>query len=667
MSDQSLDSHHQNLLKRQIRASMRRNRLTITACLSQALRRYTGRLVALAILTVLSPAVIARGLAGFCSTGRVFIRREVRGYMARPFSLLQFSGEFPAKKLALLINIVKGELAFVGPDINEQTDATRLSVRPGLVSTYRIRKKVCIAHEDELTADQEYVYNNSLKSDAGILLRNTISNLLNGTQKRPEPYSIDFFGIKVWNTRMQDAVKWILMETHNKDKKQLAFVNPDCLNIAFNNSEYKQLLLRLDHVLPDGIGIKIGCRMLKVALKDNVNGTDMFPVLCEQMADTTLSMFLLGAKPGVAQKTADNMRQRFPGLKICGTHDGYFSDENESDVIDYINQCKPDVLLVAMGAPKQDLWIARNLDRLDTHIAMGVGGLFDFYSGMTRRAPRWVREIGLEWGWRILQEPKRMWKRYVIGNPLFLYRVMKFANNGNITKRDMQADKIEVKLAENTTYISKRIKRVVWKINYRTQSLAKRGFDMIIASLALMSLSPLMLMTALAIRLESEGPILFNQIRIGKDGKPFQFWKFRSMYIDAEDRKKALMESNEMQGGVLFKMRKDPRITRVGRIIRKTSIDELPQLWNVITGDMSLVGPRPCLPGEADKYSSNDRYRLSGTPGITCIWQISGRSDIPFEQQVKMDLEYINKSSIRNDILILLKTIPAVITGRGAY
>ncbi len=667
MPNQAIDSHPKGLLKIQFRASFRRNRQVLNGRISRALKNYTGRLTALLILTVLSPVVVLRGLAGFLSTGRIFCRRDVTGYMGNPFSLLEFSGEFPLKKLATLINIARGELAFVGPDFNDQSDATRLSVRPGLVSTYRIRKKVCIAHEDELAADKEYVYSNNLKSDAGILIRNSLSNLLNGSDKLPEPYSINFFGIKVWNTRMQDAVKWILMETHNKDKKQLAFVNPDCLNIAFKNPQYRHLLKNLDHVLPDGIGIKIGCRMQKLALKENVNGTDMFPVLCEQMSETNLTMFLLGAKPGVAQKTADNMRKRYPGLKICGTHDGYFTEENETEVIEYINQCKPDVLLVAMGAPKQDLWISRNLQKLDTHIAMGVGGLFDFYSGNTQRAPRWVREIGMEWSWRILQEPGRMWKRYVIGNPLFLYRVMKFAKANRIKAEVLAEDDVEIKLPENRSYITKLMRKFMWKVSFRSQTIAKRVFDIIVSSCAIVASSPLMLITALAIKTESKGPVLFNQVRIGKNGIPFKLWKFRSMYIDAEERKKDLLKNNEMQGGVLFKMRKDPRITRTGRIIRKTSIDELPQLWNVLIGEMSLVGPRPCLPAEAENYSSSDRYRLIGTPGITCIWQISGRSDIPFERQVQMDVEYINKSSIKNDISILIKTIPAVITGRGAY
>lgn len=212
-----------------------------------------------------------------------------------------------------------------------------------------------------------------------------------------------------------------------------------------------------------------------------------------------------------------------------------------------------------------------------------------------------------------------------------------------------------------------KIKTQFWYFHFKSYEGVKRILDVTLALLILLALFPLLLIVALAIRLESPGPILFNQVRIGYRGQPFKFWKFRSMYPDAEQRLRQLEQANEMQGGVLFKMKKDPRITRVGRFIRKFSIDELPQLWNVLNGDMALVGPRPALPNEVARYSIHDRERLDVKPGITCIWQVSGRSDIPFEQQVKLDLRYIYFQSIKQDLRILLKTVPAVITGRGAY
>ncbi|HAI68606.1 MAG TPA: glycosyl transferase [Gammaproteobacteria bacterium] len=195
----------------------------------------------------------------------------------------------------------------------------------------------------------------------------------------------------------------------------------------------------------------------------------------------------------------------------------------------------------------------------------------------------------------------------------------------------------------------------------------KRLFDIVVSATALILLSPLLLMTIWLISLDSKGPVFFFQTRVGKDGQKFKMWKFRSMYIDAEARKAALMKENEMKGGVLFKMKNDPRITQVGRFIRKFSIDELPQLWNVFIGDMSLVGPRPPVPSEVAQYTPYQRQRLRVTPGITCIWQVSGRSEIPFPKQVEMDLEYINNQSFGNDMVLLLKTVPAVLKAKGAY
>jgi exopolysaccharide biosynthesis polyprenyl glycosylphosphotransferase len=195
----------------------------------------------------------------------------------------------------------------------------------------------------------------------------------------------------------------------------------------------------------------------------------------------------------------------------------------------------------------------------------------------------------------------------------------------------------------------------------------KRLFDIGVSATALTLLLPLFLTIALLICLESRGPIFFNQIRVGKQGKLFKMWKFRSMYADAEQRKVTLIKFNEMADGVLFKMKNDPRITQVGKYLRKLSLDELPQLCNVLIGDMSLVGPRPPLPNEVAKYTPYQRQRLEVTPGITCIWQVSGRSEIPFPQQVEMDLQYIAHQSFWGDIILLLKTVPAVLKGRGAY
>ncbi|MFT4824736.1 MAG: lipopolysaccharide/colanic/teichoic acid biosynthesis glycosyltransferase [Halioglobus sp.] len=197
--------------------------------------------------------------------------------------------------------------------------------------------------------------------------------------------------------------------------------------------------------------------------------------------------------------------------------------------------------------------------------------------------------------------------------------------------------------------------------------LFKRCLDRIGTGVGMLLLSPFFALLAILIKLESPGPVLFSQVRIGLGGSPFKCWKLRSMYIDAEQRKQELLQQNEMDGGTTFKMKRDPRVTRVGRFIRKASIDELPQLWNVFVGDMSLVGPRPPVASEVALYTARERQRLFVKPGITCIWQVSGRSDIPFPEQVLLDIEYIRKRSLWMDIKLLLRTLPAVLLARGAY
>ncbi len=211
------------------------------------------------------------------------------------------------------------------------------------------------------------------------------------------------------------------------------------------------------------------------------------------------------------------------------------------------------------------------------------------------------------------------------------------------------------------------LRMVIWNLTIGSSVCFKRMMDLILSILALLIGSPVFLVTALLIKITSPGPIIFNQVRVGKFGRHFKFYKFRSMYIDAEARKAELLKLNESGDGVIFKMKHDPRITPIGRFIRKFSIDELPQLFNVILGDMSLVGPRPPLPQEVRTYTLEERKRLNITPGLTCLWQVSGRSELPFSRQIALDKEYIASKSVWKDFLILLKTIPAILTGKGAW
>lgn len=200
----------------------------------------------------------------------------------------------------------------------------------------------------------------------------------------------------------------------------------------------------------------------------------------------------------------------------------------------------------------------------------------------------------------------------------------------------------------------------------RIEPILKRGLDLFIVLSAFLFVLPLMLITAIAVKIDSPGPVFFGQTRVGRRGKLFTCYKFRSMSVDAEERKAALQAQNEADGPV-FKIQNDPRVTRVGHIIRSLSIDELPQMLNVLKGDMSLVGPRPPLPQEVHEYEMHQLHRLEVTPGLTGLQQVSGRSSLDFERWIRLDLQYIEEQSLWGDIKIMFKTIPAVLLRRGAY
>ena len=194
----------------------------------------------------------------------------------------------------------------------------------------------------------------------------------------------------------------------------------------------------------------------------------------------------------------------------------------------------------------------------------------------------------------------------------------------------------------------------------------QRALDILVSCLALLLLLPIFTIISLVIKLDSPGSVLFIQRRVGRRGVLFPMYKFRSMVRNAETLRATLEASNERDGPV-FKMRRDPRITRVGRVLRKYSLDELPQLVNVLKGEMSLIGPRPALPAEVARYTPRQRRRLTVRPGLTGLWQVSGRSSLSFERSVEFDLYYIQNQSLALNLHILIKTVPAVVAGEGAY
>ena len=393
-------------------------------------------------LIALAPLWLVRALLALMSTGRVFDRSAVLGRDRHPFQRLSFAGTWPGRNLAALFNILRGDMAIAGPRPLTVAEAVavppmaeiRFGVWPGLFSPYQLQQHTGIAYDSESELDRRFIEQRSVGASLGLMTRTLIAGWLGGGKKLPVLPRLNFFGVPIVNTTMAEAVDWIAVRAiqvsiPNDMKKEketlLAFVNPDCLNIAYTHDRYRSVLQQAARVLPDGIGIKVGCRMRGLGLAANVNGTDLFPRLCERAARDGFSLFLLGARPGIAEQVAKNMQARYPGLRIAGTQHGYFGPDEEDAIITRINTSGAGVLLVAFGVPRQELWLADHQAILYPPVCMGVGGLFDFYSGRISRAPLWLREIGLEWVWRLIQEPGRMWRRYILGNPLFLYRVWK--------------------------------------------------------------------------------------------------------------------------------------------------------------------------------------------------------------------------------------------------
>jgi len=403
----------------------------LAGLLSGVLPRLFDLALAMLLVVVLAPLLVTRALVALYQTGRIFASVEQVGRFRTLFWRHAFSGAAPGAGLAVLFNILKGDMAFAGPRALPPEEAETLQgpagirflARPGLFSPHALRRKTGIAYDDEAQLDQAFYYGETARGNAGLVARAAIGSLLAGGGERSMPASFTLLGVTIINTTLRESIDWIVAQVRHDASSLVAFVNPDCLNIAYHHGDYRGVLERAACVWPDGIGINLGCRMLGLALRENVNGTDLFPRLCERSVEENLSLYLLGARPGIARKAAENMQSRYPGLRIAGTRDGYFQPGEEDQVIEAINASGANILLTAFGAPRQELWLARHQSRLKPQVLMGVGGLFDFYSGNIPRAPIWMREIGLEWTWRLMQEPGRMWRRYIIGNPLFLYRV----------------------------------------------------------------------------------------------------------------------------------------------------------------------------------------------------------------------------------------------------
>jgi N-acetylglucosaminyldiphosphoundecaprenol N-acetyl-beta-D-mannosaminyltransferase len=403
-------------------------------------KRVADILLAAILLAALSPLFLLVALVIRLTGNSVFVSEPRIGRWGDEFQMMTFNatGQFGRivaalgiHRLPLLIHVLRGEMSLVGPravhpgELSPRARAVRKrsSVRPGLLSLWWLRKKANIDFGSELDVDLEYVEGQSGKGDLGIAIR-SLPAMLYGDSSPIVPDQVEILGVPIRNITMEDALQFIMQGARGFPPQQVCFVNTDCVNKAQRNRPYAERLLSCSAVFADGIGIRVAGKILRRPIRQNVNGTDLFPRLCHRLQGSELGLFLLGARPGITEAVAQWVEKNHPGARVKGIQHGYFSPEEEPAVIRKINESGAEILLVAFGSPRQDMWIAEHLPELNVGIAMGVGGLFDFYSGQMPRAPQWLRELSLEWVYRLCQEPGRMWRRYLLGNLVFLSRVL---------------------------------------------------------------------------------------------------------------------------------------------------------------------------------------------------------------------------------------------------
>jgi len=391
-------------------------------------------------------------------TGKpVFLEKDIygkKGYLLRVryFNLNTFSN------MALFYHALSGKLNLAGYSLNLERsvgDAFIYDYAPGIVNLWFIRSASRTAYEGIKETDKEYIQKEILKAETKpnllsllklikaefmLIIRFLIAKIFHKASNETINQMIDpiyLFNTRLRNISMSEVMKRMLaaiIDCRNSNENQglrrkIYFVNPDCFNRTYipQFADYRKILHNIkqhDWVFADGIGINIAADIMGYPKNENVNGTDLFPRLCEMAATEKLSLYFLGAKPGIADQMKDNVQKQYPNLNIKGAHHGYFDKDTESrQIVDEINQLDPDIILVAFGVPFQERWIENWFNELKCPVIMGVGGLFDFYSGNMKRAPRWMRDIGFEWVFRLLMEPTRMFNRYIIGNPVFLHRV----------------------------------------------------------------------------------------------------------------------------------------------------------------------------------------------------------------------------------------------------
>ncbi len=575
-----------------------------------------------------------------------------------------------------------------------------------------------------------------------------------------------------------------IMEHVKKDNKilwQIVTVNMDFIDRAKRDEELRYIIKSSNIVTADGMPIIWVSKLFGKPLKERVTGSDLTPILIKEAEKNEVPLFFLGGTIKENEIAIKNLKRDYPKLKT-----GNFSPEvkpllamENEEILEKIAEIKPKILFLSLGS-KAEKWARMNRDQLEeigVKAVIGVGATIKFLAGTVNRAPLWMQKNGLEWFYRLMQEPTHLYKRYSrnfvalvaevvhelwrsseqefngiiynrrifaspivedlkipekgvlqlkLKNKIQVYHLNKYKKRLHKVIYGDEIQKVEIdflrvtfldsaalgyllRMNQEMTMLGKELKilrispqlynlfkfrklddfldmdfyvqrkppelDIKYLEEYKNKEILndglyffnKRIIDLAGTTVGLALSAPIVLLAGLAIKLEDGGPIFFKQVRVGKGGKPFYIYKLRSMVLNAEELKVQLEDKAEIKGKI-FKMKNDPRITKVGKFLRKTSIDEMPQFYNVFRGEMSLVGPRPAIDHEVGKYSYEECGRVVKVkPGITGITQIRERLDgkLNFEEQIKYDFEYIEKRNSLLDLWILFKTVYAVLKGSG--
>lgn len=397
-----------------------------------------NKALALFLLFFASPLFLFNTFLAKCKGEQVFLDKIKTDALGRSVSLRYFRCGF-GKRCALLLDIFSGRLSFCGvplthslPLRTQQKFLNLYNIPTGFFSLYDLHRLVGLSATDKALLLQQQI-RISVLGYVTLLTKCVFCYFFYNTKKTiSSPHVIPIFGIGINNTTMHQAVAWTLngqkfegietQRTYINRPRTAFYINANSINMMARHDDLVPNLKMADCLFADGSGIRIAAKACHMRLRDNLNGTDMLPALCKEACKQGKSIYLLGSKPGVAKSASEKLMQQYPGLRIVGCQHGYFSAKENVQVIADINQVKPDVVLLGQGTPLQERWIIEHRDTIQCRAILGVGGLFDYFSGNIPRAPLWMRELGMEWIWRLMQEPVTKFKRYVFGNPEFLYR-----------------------------------------------------------------------------------------------------------------------------------------------------------------------------------------------------------------------------------------------------